>query len=167
MDTKKFQEYSARITQASRSQLVVITFEIIIESIRDAMVSYNKNDIAAFQKELNRGKLLINEKIGALDMQYDISKELFQIYEYCGRMIAEAFVKGTSAVSPKLEEDKLNRVISIMERLKSSFEQVAKQDESGPVMKNTQKLYAGLTYSRKSLNEVFVNVNEASRGFKA
>lgn len=35
-----------------------------------------------------------------------------------------------------------------------SFEQVAKEDHSGPVMEHSQQLYAGLTYGKGTLNEV-------------
>lgn len=34
-------------------------------------------------------------------------------------------------------------------------------------MQNTQQVYAGLTYGRGTLNEVFMNPNEYARGFKA
>ena len=51
--------------------------------------------------------------------------------------------------------------------LLESFEEVARQDESGPVMENTQQIYAGLTYGKDSLNEVFLQGDENSRGFRA
>lgn len=54
-----------------------------------------------------------------------------------------------------------------MESLHSAFEEVAKQDTSGAVMQNTQQVYAGLTYGKGKLNEVFMNGNERSRGFMA
>ena len=50
--------------------------------------------------------------------------------------------------------------------LKESFEEVAKQDGSGPVMENTQQVYAGLTYGRDSLSEVTMYGNMANRGFR-
>jgi flagellar protein FliS len=53
-----------------------------------------------------------------------------------------------------------------MEKLRKSFEEVAKQDTSGSVVQNSQKVYAGLTYGKGTLNEVFMD-NEAARGFKA
>ena len=34
-------------------------------------------------------------------------------------------------------------------------------------MSNTQQVYAGLTYGRGSLNEMYVDPNQASRGFRA
>ena len=60
--------------------------------------------------------------------------------------------------------DEINKV---MESLHSAFAEVAKQDTSGAVMQNTQQVYAGLTYGKGRLNEVFMNGNEQSRGFMA
>ena len=51
--------------------------------------------------------------------------------------------------------------------LHESFEKIAQEDTSETVMKNSQQVYAGLTYGKGTLNEVFMNPNEASRGFKA
>ena len=41
----------------------------------------------------------------------------------------------------------------IMHRLYTSFVEVAKQDKSAPLMKNTQQVYAGMTYARGAVNE--------------
>jgi flagellar protein FliS len=51
----------------------------------------------------------------------------------------------------------------VVRGLMSSFQEVAKQDDSGPVMENTQQVYAGLTYGKGSLNEVALNTD---RGFR-
>ena len=51
-----------------------------------------------------------------------------------------------------------------MRRLYGAFVEAAKQDQSEPVMKNTQQVYAGMTYARCALNEDFVD-NGNQRGF--
>lgn len=52
----------------------------------------------------------------------------------------------------------------IMHRLYTSFVEVAKQDESAPLMKNTQQVYAGMTYARGAVNEDYMDV-DSHRGF--
>lgn len=159
MDSEKLRAYTARITQANRSELVVITFDLIIESIEAAKESFAKEDYLTYDRELKRVQKLLNELMGSLDHRYPVAKDLFQLYSFSNRRVVVALFKR----QPEL----LDNVISIMDKLRVGFEGVAKQDTSGPVMGNTQKLYAGLTYGRHALDEVFVNVNEASRGFKA
>lgn len=159
MDSEKLRAYTARITQANRSELVVITFDLIIDSIEVAKESIAKEDYLTYERELKRVQKLLNELMGSLDHRYPIAKDLFQLYSFSNRRIVVALFKR----KPEL----LDNVISIIDKLRVGFEGVAKEDMSGPVMGNTQKLYAGLTYGRHALDEVFVNVNEANRGFKA
>ncbi len=52
----------------------------------------------------------------------------------------------------------------IMHRLYTSFVEVAKQDKSAPLMKNTQQVYAGMTYARGAVNEDYMDV-DSHRGF--
>ena len=48
----------------------------------------------------------------------------------------------------------LDAACEVIRGLMESFEQVAKEDHSGPVMEHSQQLYAGLTYGKGTLNEV-------------
>ena len=52
----------------------------------------------------------------------------------------------------------------MIQELKESFEQIALQDTSAPIMENTQTVYAGLTYGKDSLN---LNLSDqgTNRGF--
>lgn len=159
MDSEKLRAYTARITQANKSELVVITFDLIIESIEEAKLCFEKKDFLTYDRELKRVQKLLNELMGSLDHRFPIAKDLLQLYSFSNRQVVLAMFKR----KPEL----LDHVISIMQKLRTGFEGVAKEDTSGPVMANTQTLYAGLTYGRYALDEVFVNVNEASRGFKA
>ena len=159
MDSEKLRIYTARITQANRSELVVITYDLIIDSIESAKESLAKADILNYERELKRVQKLLNELMGSLDYRFPISKDLFQLYSFCHRRVVSAFFKK--------DAEFLLVVTSVIGKLRVGFEGVAKEDNSRPVMANTQKLYAGLTYGRNALDEVFLSATEASRGFKA
>jgi flagellar protein FliS len=51
----------------------------------------------------------------------------------------------------------------ILKNLYVGFTEAAKSDTSAPLMQNVQKVYAGMTYGRSSLNENLMNDN--NRGF--
>lgn len=166
MDNEKKQMYTARITQANGSELVVITYEIIEECIREAsqyLESRKRKERettkAVFEQEIERARKLLNEMMGSLDFRYEISFELLNLYRYADKELAKALFQQ--------ETEPLEHAARVLAILKEGFQEVSKQDNTQPVMENTQKLYAGLTYGKHSLNEVFVNVNETSRGFKA
>lgn len=159
MKQEELNAYSVRVTQANRTQLVVITYEIILNSLLSAKEAYQIKDQIVFQKDLKRVQKLLHELMGALDYKFSISFELMSLYQFCGKCIVKSIYQKTIK-----ELDAVERIIS---RLKSAFEQVANQDKSAPVMENTQAIYAGLTYGKHSLNEVFFDENESNRGFRA
>ena len=51
----------------------------------------------------------------------------------------------------------------ILKRLYAAFCEAAKSDTSGPLMTNTQQVYAGITYGRSNLNESYIE--DGHRGF--
>ena len=59
----------------------------------------------------------------------------------------------------------LSHVKMIMTKLHDAYEQISGQDTSGPVMANTQTVYAGLTYGRNSLMEN-LDGQGGDRGFR-
>lgn len=158
MNSEKKQMYSARITQANASELVVITYEIIEDCITEGIEALEQGQ-EGFRQEIERARKLLNELMGSLDYSYSISVELFNLYRYADQELS-AGLFGKKAES-------LKNAKKILGILKTGFDEVAKEDTRGPVMENTQKLYAGLTYGKHSLNEVFVNGNETNRGFRA
>lgn len=159
MEREKLQMYTARITQANRSELVVITYDLILESIECAKQAFSEDNYVVYETELKRVQKLLNELMGSLNYQYPISKDLMQLYTYSNRRVVEALFQK--------KPESLDSVASVIEKLRTGFEGVAKEDKSSAVMQNTQKLYAGLTYGRNSLEEVSINMDEATRGFKA
>ncbi len=159
MKQETLKDFSTRITQANKSELVVITYEILLDSLLSAREECDKQDWISYKKELKRVQKLLHELMGALNFQFSLSMELMSLYQYCGKCIVKAMYQKDC--------NEFNAVEGVINRLKVAFEEVAKTDTSGPVMINTQTIYAGLTYGKHSLNEVFVNVNEANRGFRA
>lgn len=148
MTKKELQEYSIRVTQSSKTGLVVITYEIIINYLETAKKVFDETDIKEFVYNINKSKQFVNELSGCLDFKYKISLELFEIYLFINKTLVEAIVKK--------DKTNINSVISMIEKLKDSFEKISKDEKPGSLMENTEKIYAGLTYSKGKLNEYTV-----------
>ncbi len=159
MKKELIQEFSMRVTQASRSELIVIMYEIILSDIRSAKEAFAAGDTAVYDKELAHAGRFVSELMGALDYQVGLSYRLMSLYIFANRELTAARLQKR----PEL----LESVTEIMEKLLAGYRKVSEEDVSGPVMKNTQQVYAGLTYGRGTLNEMYVNGNEARRGFMA
>lgn len=159
MKKEAIQAFAARVTQASKSELIVILYEMILEEITEAKEAYTDGNLIVFDKELKFAQKYVNELIVALDFHYKVSYDLFSLYLYVNKQIITAIIK-KDPVS-------LDHVESVMNKLLIGFEGVSKTDQSGPMMRNTQQLYAGLTYGRGKLNETYIDPSNRSRGFIA
>ena len=97
--------------------------------------------------------------MGALDYSVALSYQLMSLYIFANKELTTARIRR----KPEL----LAGVENVIETLLTGYRKVSEEDTSGPVMKNTQQVYAGLTYGKGTLNEMYVNGNEARRGFMA
>ena len=154
MDNDMIKTYSYRISQATRSQLVVITYDIVIDYLSEAV----QKDDSGFKESLHMAMRGIDQLITGLDMKYDVSVQLYQLYNYMKRSLINAQVS--------CDHEKVNEVSGLMKKLRASFLEVSRQDTSEPLMKNTEKVYSGLTYSRYGVNEMAQDTLE-NRGYKA
>lgn len=156
MTNQEINVFSRKISQASKSQLVVIMYEIAIKYIDDGMAALKNNDIENYRLNLKRSKAVINELTSVLDMTQEISFELRRLYVFMTGILVKADIRK--------ETEELLRVKGMLIKLSEAFKEVSKGDETGPIMENTQAVYAGLTYSKDSLNEnMYSDVN---RGYK-
>lgn len=159
MKKELIQDYTMRITQASRTELIVIMYEIILSDLQSAREAFAAEDMTTYDKELAHAGRFVNELMASLDYSIGLSYHLMSLYIFANRELTTAKVQKQPELLGSVEE--------IFEKLLASYQKVSEEDASGPVMKNTQQVYAGLTYGRGTLNEMYVNGNEARRGFMA
>jgi len=155
MTKEEMNGYSYRVAQASRTELVVIMYDIALNYLSDSMNHFGNSHIENFRDDLKKTQRVINQLTSVLDMKYAISLELMRLYIYMNNVIVR------SSIRKEVEE--LNVVMDTLKKLRSAFEKVSEQDKSGPMMMNTQQVYAGLTYSNGGLNEY--HDQTAKRGF--
>lgn len=137
--------YSYRVTQASRTELIVIMYDMVQNYLEDALNDFMIENIQGFRENLKKAQRVINNLTSILDMKYEISSNLMNLYLYMNAAIVRSSIRK--------EAEEINRVLQMIKRLGVAFEKVSEQDKSGPMMKNVQQVYAGLTYSNSGLNE--------------
>lgn len=158
MDKDRQKDYARRVSQANKTELVVITYDIIIGEIDDARLMLGDGRIDSARDSLGCALRFLAELMSSLDFKYGISKKLMSLYEYVQRILVASQVSGT--------DKGLESAGNVLEGLRCSFHEIASQDKSEPVMQNTQSIYAGLTYGRGSLNEMNMT-DGTNRGFLA
>ena len=159
MDSVKKKEFTARVTQANRSELILIMYEIILADIKTAKEAYAKGDKVTYVGELRNAQKFVLELMNALDFEYEISKQLMSLYIYLNKNLIKSMTR--------YDEELLGTVEMVINKLLDSFRQLSEQDDSEPEMENTETLYAGLTYGKTSLNETAYCDNMSNRGYTA
>ena len=156
VDEKK-QEFTRRISQANTTEMVVVIYDIAVSYMDDVKNAIEESDQNKFMANIVRIRSCINELIGSLNYEYSPAGELLHLYIYCSRRLA--------AVQMRKDTDALSEIRSIMTRLRDAYAQIADTNTSGPVMRNSENVYAGLTYGRGTLNEDVLST--PNRGFLA
>ena len=157
MDSFKKKEFTARVTQANKSEIVVIMYEIILADVKTAREAYDKGDKLVYVAELRNAHKFVMELMNALDFEYEISKQLMSLYVYLNKNLIKCMTK--------FDEELLDTVEMIVDKLLDSFRKVSELDDSEPVMDNAQSIYAGLTYKKGALNETAYCDNMSNRGY--
>lgn len=156
MTKEKINEYTLRISQANRSTLIVILYEMALDYIEAGRNAIDSGDHEELRRECGYAGKVISDLIGALDHNYELSVSLRQVYTYIQSRISLGVIKNS--------REELDKVMEMLKKLKGSFEQVAKSDTSKSLMRNTESIYTGLTYGKKAIYDSLTT--EVGRGFK-
>lgn len=150
------QEYTLRITQANKTQLITILYEMVLIYIDEAEEALAGDNKADYKCAIRKIRGCMNELTASLNLEYDLAQNLLQLYLYVNRELVQA--------SMHCDKENLEHVRMVIGELQKAYKQIEKQDVSGPVMGNTQTVYAGLTYGRNTLTE---NITDpaSNRGF--
>jgi len=157
MNNEKKQEFTRRISQANTTEMVVIIYDIALTYLDEMTEAIGSDDKQNLKRACVNVRHCINELIGSLNYEYSPAGELLQIYIYCSKLLVK--------VDSKKDEEALLQIKSIITRLRDAYSQVIGANTGGPVMANSESVYAGLTYGRGSLNEDVVS--SSNRGFLA
>lgn len=158
MDDNKKQEFTRRISNSNRSELIVVIYDIFFAYAQDAREALENGNHDDYLHALRKAQEAVTQLRDALDFQYDISKELYSLYQYALEQIATCFYRK--------DTKGLDEAEGILRRLRGSFAEVAKQDQSEPLMEHAQQVVAGMTYQMGNLTETLQD-SESSRGFLA
>ncbi len=158
MTKENKQIFTRRISQANRTQLVVIVYEMLLVYLEDAVKAYEAEDKQEFARNLKLARECIGQMRTSLNFEYELSKNLFAIYCFADRELANDIFGNKT--------DNLDVLKMIFTKLHDAYYTISKEDKSEPLMDNIQDVYAGLTYGKTDVTESLVNY-DAKRGYMA
>lgn len=139
------QQFTLRITQANSTELVVILYEMTLCYLEECEAVLAAGSREGFKDAVRKTRACLNELINSLHMEYDPAPRLLRLYLFCIRRLANA--------EGKQDATALDDIRRVIRPLCDAFRQIAEQNEKGPVMGNSQAVYAGLTYGKNTLTE--------------
>ena len=143
------QNFTLRISQANKSELVVIVYEMLLTYIEEAKTAHADGDAELFTELLRKVEGCIRELMSSLHMEYALAGNLLSLYVYAVKLLSKAKLHNSTK--------ELIEVEKMMRKLHDAFATISKEDVSDPVMENTQAVYAGLTYGKNQLMESMGN----------
>ncbi|MCI6552627.1 MAG: flagellar protein FliS [Lachnospiraceae bacterium] len=152
------QKYTLKITQANKTQLITILYEMLLIYTDEAEEAYDREDRMEFRESIRKARGCVNELLGSLNFEYELAANFLQLYLYVNRELIKAEVQNQKAPLENAEK--------VIRGLHGAYEKLEVMDTSGPVMQNVQTVYAGLTYGRNHLNENLADQG-IDRGFRA
>lgn len=140
MTGEQKKQFTARISQANKTQLVVILYDMTLCYLQDTKTALEQSDDLALEQSLERVRGCINELMLSLHTQYEVARNVMSLYLFCLKCLVK--------VQRNQDKELLARVQSILERLGRAYEESVKGDASGPEMTGIQNVYEGLTYGK-------------------
>lgn len=144
------QQFTRRITQANPTEMVVILYEMLLCYLEDAREALQKGteepQANGFLEEAVRNaRGCLNELLNSLDRKYEPAPTLGRLYLFCLRRLARG--------EQRREDACFEEIVRVIVPLRDAYRKLAAQNSAGPVMNNSQAVYAGLTYGRNTLTE--------------
>ncbi len=158
MTREKKQEFTLRISQANPTELVVILYEMLLCYLEDGRTALEQGEDNEFREAIRKAKGCLGELMNSLNFKYEPAPALLSLCGYCLRKLTVAELKRS--------EEPLGEAEKVIIPLKNAFQQIAGKNSAGPVMNNSQTVYAGLTYGRNTLTENMADQG-ANRGMLA
>ena len=155
MTKEKKQAFTLRITSANSTELVEIIYEMTLEYINDADEALKANDTSALHSSIRKARGCLRELMESIDFTNEISGNLMSLYAFANKELILAEIRR----NPEMFEN----VRKIFIPLRDTYIELAKQDDSEPIMSNAQTVVAGMTYSKNDINESMTDQN--NRGF--
>lgn len=114
-DTYKRQD----ILTASPMDLIIMLYDALKKNLLQAEISLKKGNIQTSHNKLVRSQDIIEELVNSLNMEFEISQELANIYDFMLHQLAE--------INVSKNPEPITALVEIVDDLRGAWQEVAKQ----------------------------------------
>lgn len=118
--TNPYQQYQQnQVNMASPAELTLMLYDGIVKFTKQAKMYIDEKNVEKANNSIIRAQAILTELISTLDMNYDISKNLYSLYDYMNRRLIDANISKDKAA--------LDEVQGLAEEFKTTWSEVVKQ----------------------------------------
>ncbi|QWU15864.1 flagellar protein FliS [Paenibacillus sophorae] len=119
MITSPYEKYRQSSVQTSNpAQLVIMLYDGAIRFVRTGLDALKKQDYEKTSLNFGKAQTIVSELMSTLDFTYEISKNLYSLYEYTNHLLIEANIRKN--------EEKANEAIGYLTELRETWLQASK-----------------------------------------
>ncbi|NGM82315.1 flagellar export chaperone FliS [Paenibacillus sp. 7124] len=119
MLTSPYEKYRQSSVQTSNpAQLVIMLYDGAIRFVRTGLDALKKQDFEKTSLNFGKAQTIVSELMSTLDFTYEISKNLYSLYEYTNHLLVEANIRKN--------EEKANEAIGYLTELRETWLQASK-----------------------------------------
>ncbi|WP_128103742.1 flagellar export chaperone FliS [Paenibacillus sp. DCT19] len=119
MITSPYDKYRQSSVQTSNpAQLVIMLYDGAIRFAKTAITAMQQQDIEKANLNLGKAQTIVSELMSTLNQSYDISKNLYSLYEYTNYLLVEANIHR--------DESKAEEAVGYLSELRETWIQASK-----------------------------------------
>lgn len=158
MTKEKIQSFTLRITNANKTGMMEILYDMGIEYLKDALTALENEQYGSFAEELHRAKNVIKELMNSVNTDDETGRVFLSLYIFAGQEITHGMIYK--------DRVPIENVIRMFSKMSETYNKLASLDTSEAVMEHAETIYSGLTYNKNRMAENIQN-RDMSRGFLA
>ena len=112
MTLEKKQEYTLKITQANKTQMITILYEMVTDYLSEAIQNMSAGEKDEAGRCLTAAQNCIDELIHSVNHEYELGRNLFEIYIFSKKELLAAGVSGQTERVQRVKKnfEMLNRI---------------------------------------------------------
>jgi len=145
MTAEEMDIYKMRISQAGVAELAIVMLEMEMQWIDEAVAAFEKKNMEEYEDIISKAQSTQVELMNVLNMENTVAVDMYSVFVFINKLLIESKIKR--------QPQDLVRCREMLAKFHKSIQAIAYTDTGGPVMKQSEKIYAGLTYGEHGLVE--------------
>ena len=89
MNNELKRDFTRRLSQCNKRGMIIIIYDIFFTYTQDAKNALEEKNREEFKQSIKKATKTLDELIGALDFNYELSAQLYSIYLFCKNELAK------------------------------------------------------------------------------